>query len=1063
MRLTKIFFIAAALFLSALIRPLCGQLTERDFVDRMFRVSPDTQLIPDFTDSYGVVFRDLNGDRRPDLYVVRFRNLNRLFINRGPHGMFEDWTIQSGLGGNLMPMGKRNLELGGAAGDVNNDGRVDVAIAGWGVSSRLFLQRKGLVFTDITAGTDIRPPLDGNGAFFADVNLDGNLDLFITDEHHPNHLYLGDGCGGFRDVSRAWGVADSAVSQGAAFADVDGDGFPDLYVCNWFAPDFFYKNMNGQKFRRITLPLLHLTDSLNSNGVVFGDVDNDGDGDLLVTDRNRRTRLYRNDTPADSSAWAFTDITDQAGLKVAYPAYGAIIGDVNNDGWQDVWINTIGPNMLFLNRGGARFRKVFQQVQKSWHPKKHYSTGAASADLDLDGDLDLFVANKDTNSILYVNPVNTRRFIELQLEGVRANRDAIGARVWLYRDSGDSSVLVGYREIRAGGGYLSENSPVVHFGLPAVGRYRARILFPGGAERMERDLQAGHRYFVREFEGASRFYYRAMQFLTRSLHQPYFALNVLLFLLLLVLLWLYLLLAMHRYRWAVRQITYFLVLIVLLLYGFFLIMRDSPLHVRLFLQVLLLALTTGMLSLFLEKIRRLEVRRQEYRDLLRSFSRDLISLKNNRELFRTLCDTLHKTVQPPFCAIYFATNQHLAKESQQGKADLPDTWHVSARLMEKDMFVIPEDVLPEEAASLPPCYGFPLRRGQRNYGVLLIGRLKGRADFSPDDLDVFRTLAVQAAIAVENNLYIEETKHLIQQITEAETRERYVRELEEKNRTLQQLYSDLKNAQMQLVQSEKMASLGQLVAGIAHELNNPISYIYANMKELQNYLTAINLLLKVIVEKEGSADFDTELSRTLREIKEKYDLEFIQDDLQSLISESIEGSQRVKNVVQNLRNFSRLDEADFKEVDIHEGLESTLLLLNNELKNRITVHKSYGNLPRIYCHAGHLNQVFMNLLLNAVQAIREQGNIWISTRREGDEIVIEIRDDGKGIPEEALPKIFDPFFTTKPVGQGTGLGLSISYNIIREHGGTIEVESEVDRGTRFRIRLPIRSPGKGRD
>ena len=200
---------------------------------------------------------------------------------------------------------------------------------------------------------------------------------------------------------------------------------------------------------------------------------------------------------------------------------------------------------------------------------------------------------------------------------------------------------------------------------------------------------------------------------------------------------------------------------------------------------------------------------------------------------------------------------------------------------------------------------------------------------------------------------------------------------------------------------------------------------------------------------------EKQLDDRLQQLNEKYDFDYIQQDLQSLVRESLEGSLRVKNVVQNLRNFSRLDEASMKWADLHEGLDSTLLLLNNELKNRIEIHKEYQVLPKVYCHPGNLNQVFMNILLNAIQAIEQKGNIWIKTGQREGQVEISIRDDGRGIPEKYQNKVFDPFFTSKPVGKGTGLGLSISYNIIKEHHGQITFSSQEGKGTTFLIRLPI--------
>ncbi len=1041
-----------------------GTSAQNDFAEEMFVKGKSQFLLPDFTDSYGVVFRDINKDNRPDLYVVRFRNLNRLFINEGRGRPFADFTIQSGLGGNLMPHGQQNLELGASSADFNNDGFPDMVIAGWGVSTRLFRQHRGMRFEDITDQAGLKPPIDGNGAFWSDVNLDGNIDLFITDEHHPNHLYLGDGAGHFREVSDEWGISGNQVSEGAAFCDVDGDGYPDLYVCNWFAPDIFYRNTGQNRFEPQQLDVPHLTDSLNSNGVTFGDIDNNGTPDLLVTDRNGRTALYRNRTAPGDTAWSFTNITDSAGISVSDPAYGSVIADFDNDGLQDIWINTIGPNIFYLNIDGRHFRKAFQEDHRFINFKKYYSTGAAAADIDLDGDLDLFVANKDTHSVLYVNPANNKEYLEMKLTGFRSNRDAIGARIWLFQpdSAGEKRVLCGYREISGGGGYLSENALLVHFGVDPRRRYEAKISFPGGRERLLTGLRAGKLYSVAEYEGIAAVFYRTIKLVDRTIGQNNFWLDLSLFLLLVALLVGYTLFSTSRYRWATGQIILFLAVMLILLYGIFLLLQGYSLRTRMVVQLGTLAGFMILLTFFMEKIRRLELRRYGYRRLLQDFSQQLIFIKDNRELYERLVTTIYRTVRPRFCVIYESEDSDLRQASGAGSyhsapiimlpqplQQLQHTGGIDFSDHLKHLLEFPED-----------SHLFPISREDRYFGILAIGPAEGKLDYSTEDLAVFQSLATQTAIALENNLYIEESKKLTQRITEAETREKYVQELEEKNRTLRQLYRELQDTQTQLIQSEKMAGLGQLVAGIAHELNNPVSFVYANMKELQNYIAAIDRLLAVLTSESGGKNFQPKLAQTLREIREKYDLDFIQQDIQSLIEESIEGSQRLKNVVQNLRNFSRLDEAELKEVDLHEGLESTLLLLNNEIKDRITVHKDYGELPGVTCHPGQINQVFMNLLMNAVQAIEKNGNIWIKTGNLENQVEIIIRDDGKGIPEDIRQKIFDPFFTTKPVGKGTGLGLSISYNIIKEHGGNITVESEEGRGTAFRIVLPVQHPEK---
>jgi signal transduction histidine kinase len=277
------------------------------------------------------------------------------------------------------------------------------------------------------------------------------------------------------------------------------------------------------------------------------------------------------------------------------------------------------------------------------------------------------------------------------------------------------------------------------------------------------------------------------------------------------------------------------------------------------------------------------------------------------------------------------------------------------------------------------------------------------------------------------------------------------REYLDATKELQRAYKKLQATQAQLVHSEKMTSLGQLVAGVAHELNNPIGFIYSNMKPLTSYVDNIVRLLEFYQKVDLNAEDKEKVEQYLKE----NDFEFLLEDMEDLIADIREGAERAQKIVRDLRNFSRLDEAEYKEVDIHQGLESTMNLLVNKYKHRINVHRDYADLPLINCYASQLNQVWMNLLVNAAQAIEEEGDVWISTSIEDNHVVVEIKDNGVGIKPEVKEKIFDPFFTTKPVGEGTGLGLSITHSIINKHNGSIEIESEVGKGTIFRVKLPM--------
>ncbi len=268
----------------------------------------------------------------------------------------------------------------------------------------------------------------------------------------------------------------------------------------------------------------------------------------------------------------------------------------------------------------------------------------------------------------------------------------------------------------------------------------------------------------------------------------------------------------------------------------------------------------------------------------------------------------------------------------------------------------------------------------------------------------------------------------------------------------------LNTVQEQLVQSEKMASLGQLAAGIAHEINNPIGYVHSNLGTLQEYLNNLFGLIEcydAALAQNGpmTADRRAEVAERKRAI----DFAFLVQDLPPLLAESREGIDRVRRIVQDLRDFSRVDRTEtWSLYDLHRGLDSTLGIVWNEIKYKADVRKEYGNLPLVECLPSQINQVFVNILVNAAQAIEQHGEIVIRTGAEPGKVWIEIGDNGSGIAPDNLKRIFDPFFTTKPVGKGTGLGLSISYGIVRKHSGDIAVDSVPGRGTTFRITLPQR-------
>jgi signal transduction histidine kinase len=265
----------------------------------------------------------------------------------------------------------------------------------------------------------------------------------------------------------------------------------------------------------------------------------------------------------------------------------------------------------------------------------------------------------------------------------------------------------------------------------------------------------------------------------------------------------------------------------------------------------------------------------------------------------------------------------------------------------------------------------------------------------------------------------------------------------------------LEAANIQLLQSEKMASIGQLAAGIAHEINNPIGYVYSNLNSLDKYVQRTFELLDLYeLAEDGISDPDERLK--LKVARENVDIDYLKSDLHSLMAESKDGITRVKNIIQNLKDFSHLDTSDtWVYSDLHQGLESTLNIVNHEIKYKAELIKQYGVIPEVECLPSQINQVFLNILINAAHAIEGKGKITISTGTDAAGVWVDISDTGHGIPPENLKKIFNPFFTTKPVGKGTGLGLSLSYSIVQKHNGKIDVISEVGKGSTFRMWLPI--------
>ncbi|HDH06557.1 MAG TPA: GHKL domain-containing protein [Nitrospirae bacterium] len=342
------------------------------------------------------------------------------------------------------------------------------------------------------------------------------------------------------------------------------------------------------------------------------------------------------------------------------------------------------------------------------------------------------------------------------------------------------------------------------------------------------------------------------------------------------------------------------------------------------------------------------------------------------------------------------------------------------------------------------CYGKGIMRCWQVTGTYCGGEVQG--DF-----------AQKYVKCTECKVFKEAIPGPIYQIGEQFNNMMYIAEV--KNNELEKANKEITLTQSQLLQQEKMATIGQLAAGVAHEINNPMGFISSNLGTLGKYT---NKLTEFINTQTGVIESlqSTEASDRLKDTRRKLKLDYIFEDIEELIKESVDGAERVKKIVQNLKTFSRVDGAEHKYANINECIESTLNIVRNELKYKAVVEKEYGELPQTKCYPQQLNQVFVNLLVNAAQAIEKQGVIKIRTWNGDGFISVSISDTGQGIPEEKIKRIFDPFFTTKDVGKGTGLGLSITCDIVKKHKGEITVESEVGKGSAFTVKIPV-VEGKG--
>lgn len=809
-----------------------------------------TPSLPDIRDAYGVALADLDGDGDLDLYLVGFRSLNRLLLNQGD-GQFVDASIPSGAGGNLMPLGTRNLELGASAADFDNDGDVDLMVAGWGEGLALLRNRGDATFEDVTERLGIRRDMRANMALFSDMNGDSWLDLLLTDESAPMRLYRNDRGLRFIPVPLSeTGLPSDSGSQAAVFTDLNLDGKPDLVVAGWHNPAQVFASVGAFRFQAISLEI-DWPPGTQYNAALHGDLDQDGDIDLLFTARHSLPHVLLNQTnpprqavnPKDwkpaKKALALSPCDSNCGLLDTLDAYGGALFDADRDGDLDLYLTGRQPEKFYRNVGG-RFMVSSPDSLRWPSTGSRYSTGFMVGNLvgppkSHRNALDAVSAHRDTGSTLLIGAESPTASVRITLRGVHSNPQGLGSQVSLWRKATSAPAqdpwhLVGLRDLPGAQGYLSSYVGDLDFVLvdTADAEYRVRVAFSSGKVVTRRVAPGSGNIEVWES-------------------------------------------------------------------GFF-----------------------GALGTRLSRI----------------------------------------------TSIWLADPGHLK-------------WVLAALAMMVGLFFLAR---------------------------LAVG-------------------AMARSIA----------------------RREYTKTLEAKNQELEALLEQLHRTQGQLIQHEKLASLGQLVAGIAHELNNPIGFIYANLHQIARYMASL-----------PAEALDERSRRNLAKAGEA-------------LHESQEGALRVRDIVQNLRGLARngSDRSDAPPTkvacDLREQIDKALSVARTGFAPGITVEKRFTDIPVVFADPGQLQQVLLNLMVNAGQAMGEKGRLLLSVAANADEVTATVRDNGPGIAPEHRAKIFDPFFTTKPVGQGLGLGLHLAYTMVKANGGDLLVESpppEGGHGAVFTLRFPVDETSK---
>ncbi len=478
-------------------------------------------------DEYGVAIADFNGDEKPDIYAVRIYEQNKLYINNmnSPNSFsqqpaFFEEALKRNADGSIetnLQSDFSELKLGISAADIDNDGDEDIYLCYLNSNNKLLLNQGKGIFRNVSSQKNraCENMMRSSAAAFADVDIDGDLDLFVTSEEGTNRLFENDGTGHFRDITASSGLTSTGGGMCASFADVNGDGLPDLCVTFWNLPNKLYMNRtrNGKiHFEDVTqLTDINKIPAAKSNGVAFADINNDGYPDLFIASRNAENRLYMNDGKGN-----FRDKTHEYFKAENCISNGIVFADFDLDGYPDLYLTNVGDNVLYKNMDGKYFREVTAAFGAEL---SGYSTGCAVGDIDNDGDPDLYVANYiNGNSKLFLNINERKSYIKFKLHGVQSNKDAIGAKIWVYKTGNQKNdrMLVGYREINGGSGYASVSSKEQIFGLNHETEYEALIKFPCSSDTIRLEhLKSGSTLNIAEADMMTAYYFGFISFIVR--------------------------------------------------------------------------------------------------------------------------------------------------------------------------------------------------------------------------------------------------------------------------------------------------------------------------------------------------------------------------------------------------------------------------------------------------------------------------------------------------------------------------------------------------------------------